>query len=225
MNHMVTRAELIALLKEWQAGRISATEVHEWAEARYVPGDFEVDDDDDSGSAATEVLAQLDLLDINLITAEDIPHYLELLHSPKGAFGEALRRFKAQQAVIDFHARRHALAATEPYGRAQNASSITDVDQEQVVRLLVRDLRATVGAGHDDLALNNAIRLRQFIEDVASYIQEVVDATQQDMHDEFVDTVWPRCPLHAHPLWFRDGSWWCERDDRCVARLGELESA
>lgn len=41
---------------------------------------------------------------------------------------------------------------------------------------------------------------------------------------EFVDTVWPKCPRHRHPLWFRDGSWWCERDDLCVARLGELES-
>jgi len=43
MNHLITRAELIALLKEWEDGRLSATEVHEWAEARYVPGDFEVD--------------------------------------------------------------------------------------------------------------------------------------------------------------------------------------
>ncbi len=101
---------------------------------------------------------------------------------------------------------------------------ISDVDQEQVVRLLVHDLHSTVGAGHDYLALNNAVRLRQFIDDAAIYIQRVVDDTQQDMHDEFVDTVWPKCPRHPHPLWFRDGSWWCERDALCVARLGELES-
>jgi hypothetical protein len=101
---------------------------------------------------------------------------------------------------------------------------ITDVDQEQIVRLLVHDLHATVGAGHEDLALSNAVRLRQFVEDVATYIQRVVDDTQQDMHDEFVDTVWPRCPRHAHPLWFRNGTWSCERDELCVARLGELET-
>jgi hypothetical protein len=102
--------------------------------------------------------------------------------------------------------------------------AITDVDQEQVVRLLLHDLHATAGSGHDHLALNNAVRIRQFIDDVTSYIQKVVDDTQQDMHDEFVDTVWLKCPRHPHPLWFRDGSWWCERDELCVARLGELES-
>src|SRR5258706_6802458 len=102
---------------------------------------------------------------------------------------------------------------------------ITDDDQEQVVRLLVHDLHATVGAGHDVVALNNAVRLRQFVDDVARYIERVVSDTQPDMHDEFVDTVWPNCPRHAHPLWFRDGSWCCERDGLRVARLGELESS
>lgn len=124
MNHTVTRAELIALLKEWQVGRVSAREVQEWAEARYLPGDFKVDDDDDSGSAAVEVLARLDMLDINLITVDDIPHYLELLHAPTGAFVEALKRFEAKQAAIDFRARQDALSATEPYAvtlRGQNA--------------------------------------------------------------------------------------------------------
>ena len=101
---------------------------------------------------------------------------------------------------------------------------ITDLDQARVVQLLVRDLRATVGPGHDYLAQNNAVRLRQFIEDVESYLQRVVDDTQQDIHDEFIDTVWPRCPRHAHPLWLRDGSWWCERDQQQVVPLGELES-
>jgi hypothetical protein len=101
---------------------------------------------------------------------------------------------------------------------------IADVEQARVVQLLVNDLHATVGTSHDYLALNNAVRLRQFIDDAPSYVQRVVDDTQQDIHDEFVDTVWPRCPRHAHPLWFRDGSWWCERDDLRVAPLGELET-
>jgi len=107
----------------------------------------------------------------------------------------------------------------------QATLSITDAEQEEVVRLLVQDLHATVGAGQDDLPRNNAVRLRPLFEDAASYIQRVVDQTQQDMHDQFIDTAWPKCPRHAHPLWFRDGSWWCERDDLCVAPLGKLESS
>src|SRR5262245_2489725 len=101
---------------------------------------------------------------------------------------------------------------------------ISDAAQEQVVRLLMQDLHATVGTGHDHFALNNAVRLRPFIDDARTYIQSVVDSTQQDIHDEFADTVWPKCPRHEHPLWFRDDSWWCEQDEVSVARLGELES-
>jgi hypothetical protein len=101
---------------------------------------------------------------------------------------------------------------------------ITDLDQARVVQLLVTDLHATVGRDHDDLAQGNAVRLREFIEDPESYIRRVVDDTQQEIHDGFIDTVWPRCPRHPHPLWFRDGSWWCERDEERVAPLGGLES-
>jgi hypothetical protein len=35
--------------------------------------------------------------------------------------------------------------------------------------------------------------------------------------------VWPACPRHSnHPLWYRDGAWWCDQDDMQVAPLGKL---
>jgi hypothetical protein len=101
---------------------------------------------------------------------------------------------------------------------------ITDVDQTRVVQLIVSDLHGTLGTGHDYLARKHAVRTRQFVDDVPSYVQRVVEDTQQNIHDEFVDTVWPRCPRHAHPLWFRDGFWWCTQDDLRVAALGELKT-
>jgi hypothetical protein len=103
--------------------------------------------------------------------------------------------------------------------------TLSDRDQVRVVQLLIKDLHATVGAGHDHLAQINALRLRAFVDNVDSYLQHVVDGTQQQIHDEFLDTAWPRCPRHAHhPLWFRDGAWWCGGDNVRVAQLGELES-
>jgi hypothetical protein len=99
---------------------------------------------------------------------------------------------------------------------------ISDADQARIVGLLVQDLHATIGAEYDQVAADNAARPREFIEDTASYVQAVVDATQQDVHDEFIDTVWRRCPQHAHPLWFCDGAWWCKRDNIRVAVLGTL---
>ena len=101
--------------------------------------------------------------------------------------------------------------------------SVTDLDEERVVRLLVQDLKTTIGTGHEALAAENASRLRQFIDEPDRYVAQVVDDTQQNVHDSFIDTAWPRCPRHRrHPLWFRDNSWWCDEDRVRVANLGEL---
>ena len=76
------------------------------------------------------------------------------------------------------------------------------------------------------LWLENATRLRQFIEERASYLDRVVEDTQQAIHDDFIDTTWPRCPRHhRHPLWLHNGGWWCEEDGICIASLGELAKA
>jgi hypothetical protein len=105
-------------------------------------------------------------------------------------------------------------------------TSITDADQAYVLRHLFHDLHATLGTSYDYLAVNNAGRLRQSIDDRWWYVHEVADMTQQDIHDEFIDTVWPKCPRHNHPLWFHSGWWWCESDDLSarVSRLGERSS-
>ena len=101
--------------------------------------------------------------------------------------------------------------------------SVTNADQERIVRLLSQDLNATIGPGHEGLADENARRLKEFVDELDDYPQRVVDDTQQDVHDSFIDTTWPRCPRHQrHPLWFRDNAWWCEEDCVRVARLGEL---
>jgi hypothetical protein len=101
--------------------------------------------------------------------------------------------------------------------------AVTDLDEERMVRLLSQDLNATIGPGHEALAMENASRLRQFIDEPLQYEEEVVDATQQDVHDFFIDTTWPRCPRHhRHPLWFGENAWWCEEDRVRVANLGEL---
>ena len=104
--------------------------------------------------------------------------------------------------------------------------TVTDTDQERVVRLLSQDLKATIGPGHEGLAVENASRLREFVDEPVHYMERVVDDTQQDVHDFFIDTTWPRCPRHQrHPLWFRENGWWCEEDRVRIANLGELASS
>jgi hypothetical protein len=91
----------------------------------------------------------------------------------------------------------------------------------EMVSLLQRDVRATLGDAH-----------RQLIEDIVADVEEldveakaekVVNDVQQYFHDTFVDTRWPSCPRHAkHPLWYRNGSWWCVEDGVAIAKLGDL---
>lgn len=101
--------------------------------------------------------------------------------------------------------------------------AVTADDQERIVCLVSRDLAATIGPGHEELAARNASRVRQFIDDANDYVARVVDDTQQDVHDLRIDTTWPECPRHQrHPLWVHDHAWWCETDRVRVADLGDL---
>jgi hypothetical protein len=97
-------------------------------------------------------------------------------------------------------------------------------DREQLAYRLIHDLAATVGPGHEHVVHDNIERHRHLGLTRDDYVQRVVDAAQQDMHDLFIDTDWPRCPKHPHPMWFRAGGWWCEKDQIRVADLGALDT-
>jgi hypothetical protein len=105
---------------------------------------------------------------------------------------------------------------------------ILDAECERVRDLLTHDIGATIGVQTRDATI--ASRIRGFSENAAGmadgvddYTRRFVDDVQQYLHDTFVDTTWPKCPRHPHhPLWFRDGWWWCERETAAIAKLGEL---
>jgi hypothetical protein len=101
----------------------------------------------------------------------------------------------------------------------------SDDDQTRVTRLLTQDLASTTGHRHEAIVERHAAERRAFARDADYYIQDVVDNVQQQLHDEFIDTTWPRCPRHhRHPLWLKDGWWCCEQDGIPVARLGQLRT-
>ena len=100
---------------------------------------------------------------------------------------------------------------------------VSDADEARVVSLLSRDLGNTVGPGHAHTVEEAAARIRLFSVDPADFEQRVVDDVQQQMHDCFIDTSWPRCPEHTrHPLWYVASSWVCPRSQEAVGPLGSL---
>src|SRR3954467_341916 len=103
--------------------------------------------------------------------------------------------------------------------------SVPEHDLERIVRLLLQDVEATIGPGHEAEVLHNAMHLASWVDDPDTCGQRLCDDVQQYFHDCFVDTTWPACPRHStHPLWLHGESWYCERDGVEIARLGELRS-
>ena len=98
-----------------------------------------------------------------------------------------------------------------------------DPELEHVIRLLRRDVLATVGPDHDREVRRLAAMVLEY-RDSADAADKIVEDVQQYLLDTFVDTTWPACFRHPnHPMWFRpDGWWWCEQDEVPLVRLGQL---
>ena len=102
---VITAAIVESRLREWQAGRVTAAQIHEWAENTYAVSAWEPESD-----SVNEVLAQLDMLDMNLVTPDDIPALIAALRSDDF---EAL--IADHFATVDFLGRRTQLAGVSPY--------------------------------------------------------------------------------------------------------------
>jgi hypothetical protein len=104
--------------------------------------------------------------------------------------------------------------------------TVTDQDEERAVRLVLADVTATVGPSGEPIVQDIARWLRQFVNDPVEYLERLVADTQQEFHDRYIDTDWPKCPLHdgRHPLWLGEGGWCCQQDGVLIAAIGDLGS-
>ena len=94
------------------------------------------------------------------------------------------------------------------------------IDPTLLARLEL-DVARTVGDRHRALVARAAAKVQLL--DPPIDPAKVVDDVQQDIHDLFIDTTWPSCPRHGrHPLWYREGAWWCKQDSVLIADLGAL---
>jgi hypothetical protein len=82
-THTIYRDEVSQVLKKWQDGELSAKDVHHWAVDRYAMPSYEAEDE-----VVNEVLSELDMLDIYLITVQDIPALLEAVSLPADRIDE-----------------------------------------------------------------------------------------------------------------------------------------
>ena len=116
VKSQIERSILIKLLESWHSGVIDEREVHEQAErileqAEGIPDYAETD----PRSIAMEVLVQLDILDHQLITTEDIPIIREFLATPFGKEAEAWVRWHQYWNILDLRTRRLQLQSNPYY--------------------------------------------------------------------------------------------------------------
>jgi hypothetical protein len=111
MSRVVTRAELAEMLYRWQAGALSNRQVHDWAEELFGPADYDDWEGEgmEDGSVACAVLGELDQLDMNLLTVDDVPALLGFLATPPGEFRQGLADWEAEVAKRNIPARQRAL--------------------------------------------------------------------------------------------------------------------
>jgi hypothetical protein len=90
-----------------------------------------------------------------------------------------------------------------------------------MIPLLEKDVVRTLGPRYRAIVHDAAANVEAL--GIAARAEKLVGDLQQYFHDNEIDTSWPACPRHpSHPLSYRDGAWWCERDAVPIAALGEL---
>jgi len=92
-------------LRRWQSGELSASSLHAWAEQTYG-----VDAWEPESEAVNEVLARLDMMDMILLTPEDVPVLVKALRSK-----DFIRVLDGHFAEIDIDSRKAALANDPMY--------------------------------------------------------------------------------------------------------------
>jgi hypothetical protein len=104
---LLSRADVIALLALWRDGALGPAELKAAIAGK-----------DGADAIAHEALAELDLMEVHLLTPDDVPALCELLGTDDpAAADDAIARWARHRDAIDLDARSRALKKT-PFYRA-----------------------------------------------------------------------------------------------------------
>ena len=115
----ISRSQILEKLSQWAAGALSPVEMHRWAVQLHDADDIDFDDweHDHAFSVAREAVAELEMIDMNLIVPGDAPIFIEFLDTPRDQFEKGYIEFVARLQAINVKERRKTLKGTEPYAR------------------------------------------------------------------------------------------------------------
>ena len=102
---VVTAQHVEDKLRSWEAGALTASALHDWAGSLYA-----VEHCDAESDAVNEVLAQLDMMDMNLVTVDDVPVLVEALRS-----SDFVQHLQRHFQAVNIESRKQALASDPMY--------------------------------------------------------------------------------------------------------------
>jgi hypothetical protein len=113
---------------------------------------------------------------------------------------------------------------------------VRDNELAQAVTRIAHDLAATLdwdprrAATFAEETVGMGVSVDDWDAAWGSYAIKLAEDVQQRLHDSFVQTTWPACPLHPqHPLWLDDDHnravWRCAQAGIDIAPLGSLTSS
>lgn len=107
----ITREQVRCKLRDWRDGKMSAQEIFEWAGSLYLNTEYEYEDREgnESNSVTNEVLAALDMVNVNLNIPEDAEIFLAFLSTPLGQFESGYALLQRRLDSIDYDLRRKTL--------------------------------------------------------------------------------------------------------------------
>lgn len=109
------RKTLLELLDKWAAGALSEKEMHESAESLWEERDWPDLSPEDEGSVVVEALCQLDMLNAQWITKNDIPVIRKFLNTPPGQTSTAWVEWSRYWDNMDMERRRAEIADNAYY--------------------------------------------------------------------------------------------------------------
>ena len=112
---IITREYLISLLDAWQQNTITTIDFFETIEKLFPIGELIFLDWEDNKSVTHEVIAYLNLLDIDFITQEDIDPCKEFLFTPIGCFDQGYSKWNKYKLSINYAERFEKLKGQPPY--------------------------------------------------------------------------------------------------------------
>lgn len=112
---IIDRDTLRQLVKEWSGGNIDERDVHERAEELYEEYECPNADMSHPDSIPIEVLSQLEILNLQLITPDDVPAILQFLDTASGLEVEGWRAWCLYWEQINYDKRKMELSSNEYY--------------------------------------------------------------------------------------------------------------